>query len=188
MGNKVKYGLKNVHYAPITDTAGVITYGVPVKIPGAVNLVANPQGDKSEFYADDIAYFVQNANNGYEGTLELALIPDQFKKDCLGYKEDENGVLFEDTFAVAKPFALLYEFNGDANAIRHVFYNVTAARPNEEGTTKGQTIEVKTETLAITASPAIDTGYVKAKAEPAQAVAYEAWYTNVYEFEAVITP
>lgn len=182
MANKIKFGLKNVHYSVITITEGVVSYGTPVKIPGAVSLTTSPAGDKSTFYADDISYFVQNANNGYEGTLEVALIPDSFKKDVLGFIEDENGVLFEDADAVSKNFALMFEFNGDANAVRHVFYNVNAARPNIESATKGETIDVKTETLEITASPASDTGYVKAKAEPAQATAYNAWYTAVYQF------
>jgi len=180
--NKVKYGLKNVHYAPITVTGETVTYGTPVKLPGAVNLVANPAGDKTPFYADDTAYFVANANNGYEGTLEVALVPDSFKKDILGYKEDANGVLFEDANATTKDFALLFEFNGDKNAVRHAFYNVNAARSNVESGTKGQTIEVKTETFAITASPSLNKGLVKSKAEPTNATAYDAWYTTVYEY------
>lgn len=184
MGNKVKFGLKNVHYAVITVTDGVVSFGTPVKVPGAVNLVTSAVGDKTEFYADDIAYFVQNANGGYEGTLEMALIPDGFRKDVLGDKIDSNDVLFENANAIAKDFALLYEFSGDANATRHIFYNVNAARPNVEGATKTKTIEPKTDTLNITASPAIDTGDVKAKAEPAQTVAYEAWYTTVYKYVA----
>jgi len=56
--NKVKFGLKNAHYAVVSNNNGVITYGTPVRIPGAVNLVLNPKGDKTEFYADDMAYFV----------------------------------------------------------------------------------------------------------------------------------
>lgn len=186
MANKIKYGLKNVHYAPVTIADAVVTYGTPVKIPGAVSLTTSPAGDKSVFYADDISYFVQNANNGYEGSLEIALIPDSFKKDVLGFIEDANGVLFEDADAISKDFALLFEFAGDANAVRHLFYNVNAARPNIESNTKGQSIEVKTETLEITASPASDTGYVKAKAEPAQTAPYAGWYTAVYLHDGVI--
>ena len=181
MANRVKYGLKNVHYAVITETDGTVTYGTPKPIPGAVNLTLEPQGEQAEFYADDTRYFFAFANSGYSGTLEVALIPDDFKKDVLGYIEDENGVLFEDANATPKNFALLFEFSGDKNAIRHVLYNVSANRPNIAGVTKGASIEVQTETLNITAAPALDTGMVKAKAEPGQP-AYNAWYDQVYVY------
>lgn len=181
--NKVKYGLKNVHYAVITDTAGVITFGTPVRIPGAVNLVLNPKGDKTEFYADDMAYFVTTANQGYEGSLELALIPDAFRKDVLGDKEDANKALFEDAAAIPKNIALMYEFEGDAKATRHVNYNVSVARPSIQSKTKTSSIEPVTDTINITASPASDTGYVKAKIQSGD-TGYDTFYSSVYQFVA----
>ena len=155
--NKVKYGLKNVHYAIISENAGVITYGVPVHIPGAVSLVLNTKGEKTEFYADDIAYFVHTENQGYEGTLEVALLPDAFKKDVLGNREDSNGALIENANAIIRDIALMYEFKGDKNATRHVNYNVAVSRPNVESGTKGNTIDPKTDTMNIIAGPALDT-------------------------------
>ena len=72
MANKIKYGLKNVHYAVITeDEDGSITYGTPKRIPGAVNLTLEPQGEQAEFYADDMRYFSAFANSGYSGSLEV---------------------------------------------------------------------------------------------------------------------
>ena len=181
MANKVKYGLKNVHYAVITENNGEITYKTPKSIPGAVNLTLSPRGERTDFYADDMLYYTSATNDGYEGDLEVALFPDEFKKDVLGFKEDDNGVLFEDANAVPKQFALLFEFTGDKNAIRHVLYNVTASRPSLGGTTKGASIEVQTETMNITAAPALDTGLVKAKVEPGQAQ-YNTWYQQVYTY------
>ena len=179
--NKIKFGLKNVHYAAITDTAGEITFSKPVPIPGAVNLVLNPKGEKSEFYADNTLYFSRTTNQGYEGTLELALIPDHFRLAILKDKEDKNKVLFENSNAIPENFALLYEFEGDKKRTRHVNYNVGVARPNIESGTKGNTIEPKTETLNITASPATDTGYVKARVLEGQN-GYDTFYESVYEF------
>ena len=49
MSNKIKYGLKNVHYAVITEAGGVVSYGTPVAIPGAVNITLSPAGEKVEF-------------------------------------------------------------------------------------------------------------------------------------------
>ena len=167
MANKVKYGLKNVHYAVITENNGEITYDTPKSIPGAVNLTLSPRGERTDFYADDMLYYTASTNDGYEGDLEVALFPDEFKKDVLGYKEDANGVLFE--------------FSGDKNAVRHVLYNVSPSRPNLQSATKTNTAEPQTETMSIVASPAPDTGMVKAKVEPGQAQ-YETWYQQVYTY------
>ena len=179
--NKIKFGLKNLHYAVITDAEGTITFGTPVRIPGAVSLSLTSKGDKTEFPADDMMYFVATANQGYEGSLEIALVPDHFRTSVLGEKADKNGVLFEDSNAIPKNIALMYEFSGDVNATRHVNYNVSVARPSIESQTKGTSIEPATDTIDITASPASDTGYVKAKAKVGD-VGYSTFYTSVYAF------
>ncbi len=183
--NKIKYGLKNVHYAVITNTAGVISFATPVRVPGAVNLSLSSTGEKVDFYADDSAYFRTNTNSGYEGDLEIAIVPDSFKIDVLGETIDANGAQIENSNVIPKDFALMFEFSGDVNATRHVMYNVNAARPNIEGSTKTGTLEPKTEVLKITASPAIDTGNVKAKLKPTD-TGYDTFYSAVYLEDAVI--
>ena len=78
--NKVKYGLKNVHYALVTETvsSGVTTssYGTVKAWPGAVSLSMSSSASKSVFRADDSDYFVTYGEGGYEGDLETALIPE----------------------------------------------------------------------------------------------------------------
>ena len=137
--NKVRYNLRNVHYAPITAEAegdGFPTYGTPVKWPGAVSLSLEQQGSISKFYADGIVYWQSAKNNGYEGDLEMALILDQFRQDCLGEELHETDKVFlENANAKSTPFALMFEFEGDATATRHVLYNCTAARPSVDGKT-----------------------------------------------------
>lgn len=177
--NKIKFGLKNAHYSVISENNGVVSFGTPQRLYGAVNLNLSPKGEKTDFYADDMAYFVTTANQGYEGSLEIALIPEKFRKDVLGDIEDTNGALVEDSSALPKNIALLFEFAGDAKNTRHVLYNVAVARPNLESKTKGQNIEVLTETLNVTAGPASDTGYVKASLKDGQ-TGYSTFFDEVY--------
>ena len=84
--NKVKFGLSKAYYAIFDETAG--TYGTPVALPGAVSLSLEQQGETSTFRADNIDYWTSVSNNGYEGDLELALIPDSFLTDVMGEATD----------------------------------------------------------------------------------------------------
>ena len=189
MANKIKYGLKNVHYALATIASdNSVTYGTPKAFPGAVSLSMEPQGENSPFYADNIVYYMTAANNGYQGDLEMALITDDFKKDVLGLVV-EDGVLIEDVNAQAVHFALLFQFEGDEKATRHVLYNCTATRPAASGSTKNETIEPQTETTTITATSIynakLDKDIVKASTSEDTATAlYDDWFTDVYQPEA----
>jgi len=186
MMNKVKYGLKNVYYSVITRVNNVPSYATPVHIPGAVNLTLSPVGEKVKFAADDMEdYFAENVNNGYDGTLEMALVPDSFRTDVLGDTVDDNGAIVENANATVKRFALMFEFDGDVKKTRHVLYNVLANRPNIEGTTRSSTKEPKSETLEIEARPAADTSDVKAKVKQGD-TGYDTFFTAVYLKDAVV--
>lgn len=165
--NKIKFGIKNVYYAVATIEAnGSATYTTPVAMPGAVSLSLSPQGETSPFYADNIVYYTSVSNNGYEGDLELAKVPESFLTDVLGYTVGGNGLVYENAGAPVVHFALLFQFEGDAKAKRHVMYNCVAARPEVSGSTKEESIEPQTETISITATtiyvPALDKDVVKA--------------------------
>lgn len=184
--NKIKYGISRCYYAVATIASnGSATYGSPKALPGAVSLSLDAQGETTPFYADNIVYYTTVANNGYEGDLELAKIPDDFLKDCLGYTVDHNNVLFEDAGAQAKHFALMFQFEGDAHAKRHVLYNCVATRPSVSGATKEASIEPQTETITITATTVYNASYdkdvVKASVTPTETTQYNAWTTTVYQ-------
>ena len=179
--NKVKFNICNVHYALITvDEDGDVTFGTPVAMPGAVSLSLEPNGEPSNFYADGYAYYTISNNMGYEGDLELAMVPESFRTDVLKESLDDNSVLVESANVETANFALLFEFDGDVKKIRHVLYNCSAARPNIESATNEEEIEVQTETLAITAAP-LANGYVKARTgDSTTDTVYTGWYTSVY--------
>lgn len=176
--NKIKYGLKNVHYAKITETAGRIVYAVPKPIPGAVSISLPPAGEKSTFEADDSVYFEENVNNGYEGDLEIALIPDSFKQEIFGETVDANGLLVENSDAVQSNFALLFEFSGDKQKTRHILYNCSASRSDVAGKTKGKSVDPQTDKLKLSARPALDTKDVKGKIAQGSP-AYESFFSAV---------
>lgn len=183
--NKVKYGLKNVHYAVATiGQDGSASYG-PVKAwPGAVNLSLDAQGNTTKFRADNVNYWIGQSNNGYEGDLETAMIPDDFRIDVLGDVRDANGVLVENVEAPTKVFALLFEFAGDQHATRRVSYNCTASRPSITGQTTEEEITPQTETVTITSSSIYNAdlgiNVAQGKATPNEAP-YEDWYKAVYQ-------
>jgi phi13 family phage major tail protein len=183
--NKIKYGLRNVYYAVATEgSGGALTYATPVAMPGAVSMSIAAQGATNPFYADDVIYYSSTENNGYQGTLELALIPDSFKTDVLGEVLDNNGVYFEKSGTPTVEFALLFEFQGDQNATRHAFYRCTASRADVNGATKTDSITPQTETLNITAMPRIDTKVVKGSC-PYSSAKYATWNTTVYDTPTV---
>ena len=203
--NKVKFGLRNVHYAKLTiGEDGTPTYAVPVPWPGAVSLGLDAEGDTTPFYADDTQYFVAVSNNGYSGDFESAMIPDEFREEIMGDVKDADGVQIEDASVQPEPFALLFEFEGDKNAIRHVLYNCKMTRSSVESSTTEDSTEPQTETGTITASPlalpepiTIGTGetaktisaIVKGKTtQDTTSTVYQGWYDAVHLPGAAATP
>ena len=185
--NKIKFGLKNVYYAIATIAAdGSATYDTPVKFPGAVSLSLDPQGENTPFYADNIVYYVGSSNTGYEGDLEMARIVDSFREDVLGETADTKNVLVERVDAPVVHFALLFQFEGDQKAVKHVLYNCTATRPTIGSATKEDTVEPETETVTITATSiyneTLQSDIVKARSnKDTDDTTYEGWFSAVYQ-------
>ena len=180
--NKVNFGLKNVHYAPITvDAQGNEVYQAPIPIPGAVELSLEPRGDISEFYADDILYWVSNNNNqGYDGTLTIANIPEQFAIDCLGEEKGTNGLMTEKATSKGRHFALLFEFDGDVKETKHILYNCSAARPTLGSSTKTNATEPYTNELTFVAMARTGDLAVKTKTTSTTNLGYHnSWYKRI---------
>lgn len=181
--NKIEFGLSNVHFAMMTtNTLESATYEKPIPIPGAVELSLSANGEIMEFEADNGIYFATQNNNGYEGSVTFALLPDEFRIKALGDTMDSaNKVLVENILGQSKPFALMFEFEGDKNKTKHVLYNCVANRPNVTGKTKGNG-EPSTAELNFRSMGRAKDGKVKAKTTgdtPASVV--QNWYKQVFE-------
>lgn len=88
--NKVTFGLQDVHWAEVTTEAsnGALTYGTVERLRGAAELTLEPTGDKGSYKADNINFYTSESNDGYEGTLKLALLTQEFLTRVLGEKLD----------------------------------------------------------------------------------------------------
>lgn len=182
---KIKFGLKNVHYAVVTETTnpstGVVTssYGAVKAWPGAVNLTLDPQGDDNPFYADDGVYFMLGNNNGYQGDFESALIPEDVQTSVFGQTKDANGVITETSDDVKKYIAFMFQFALDASERRYVMYRCSLTRPSVSSGTTSETTDPQTDTVTLTATPRPDDHKVKAYVDKGES-AYANWYTSVY--------
>lgn len=185
--NKVQYGFKNAYYAVLTETEDqqgniIASYGTPKKLGPGRTAKADPKAESEDYYADDSILDTFATMDGYDVEIAVTEIPEDFKTDVLGDVKDENGMLLENPTGKTNPFALLFEFDGDAKARRHVFYNCKATRPSLEGATSEGKIDPKEQTIKITAkkSPAAAIGRVKASTtSTTKAEVYNAWYTAV---------
>lgn len=184
MANKVKFGLSNVQIAKITyGENNSITYGTPFALKGAVNLSLDPAGESADFYADNTKYFSDSTNQGYTGTLEIALISDKFRSDILGQDVDIYGAYIENKDDKLSDFALGCQFEGDTTGTRYWFYNCSVSRPS----VASQTIETSknpvTDTLNITMKARISDGAVLVKMTKTDenTTAYNGFFNDVYE-------
>ena len=179
--DKVKFGIKNVHIFPIESMVnGVPTYGNVINVPGAVSFSMGAQGDINKFYADNIVYYQSSANNGYEGDLTLALIPEEVYEKIFGQVPDANGVMTENAAVEAKAFAMTFEEDGDQTGTKFVLYNCTATRPTKELNTIEDNKTPVTQALTVSAVP-LQSGDVMAMTTSTTPEAVKNnWHNEVY--------
>ncbi|MDO6631765.1 major tail protein [Bacillus thuringiensis] len=185
--NKVTFGLKNVRYAIAEeDDLRNITYGKVFQQLGAVELKLDPKGDEMTFDADDGLYYSESVNQGYEGALTIAEPTEHFRTEVLGEELDkEDKVLIESSHAKTKKIAMMFEFDGDVRAVRHLLYYVTVSRPGVASTTKGDKTEPNKTELKLVASPRPDNYKTKISTTVGTPdTIYNNWYNEVYEKKA----
>ena len=182
MPDKVKFGIKNVHIFPILSVGvdGTPTYDTVINVPGAVSLSMDAQGDINKFYADNIVYYQSASNNGYEGDLELAMIPEAVLEKIFSYTKDANKVFTESAASETKAFAMTFEEEGDVKGTKFVLYNCTATRPTKALNTITETKEPTTQTLTVSAAPLANGKVMGMTSSETPDATLNAWHSSVY--------
>jgi len=140
--NKVRFGLKNVYYSVLTE-GSTNSFATPVAVPGAVSMTLDSNVANGTFYADNVSYYTTFSNNGYTGTLEMARIPDSMLTAVFGMSVGSSDkILYEDSDDSPKPFALLFQIEGDQESELNVLYRVL---PTSKPTAGSQTVEESVE-------------------------------------------
>lgn len=173
---KVKMGLKNVHYYPVTLEDGKVTFGAGKAWPGAVAMSMDVSSDSNTSYGDDSAYYISSSIPSEELELESYMIPEDFETSFLGAKKDTDGNIVDGDDDESSYFAFAFEFASDQKAIRYLYFYCKAAKPGDASETKSDKNEPKTIKLKITASGIPGIGRRKKSSSATTDDAYTAWY------------
>ena len=179
--NKVKFGLEGCVFVPETET-DVYDNENKVVIPGAVNLTRERQGEDSNFYADDMTYYITSTYQGFTGELEIAMATELMEQKIWGDAIDETtGIMVENRNSKQARGAFGYKIKGDQHDRYFWNYGVTLSRPNTEASTTQDTAEPQTDTMNISVTGLSDgSGVVGIKTSsktPEQV--YKKWFDKV---------
>lgn len=186
--NKVRFGLKNVYYAVLTESTDGTnnSYGTPKAVPGAVSMSLDSNSSDGTFYADNVSYYKTFANNGYTGTLEMARINDDMLKDVFGMIVNSSNLLVESTGVQPKPFALMFQIEGDQREELNVLYRVVpTSKPSSGSQTVEENVDPVTqsfdfEALPLVTGPTYQKGLIKSRTTDSTTTAVRnAWFTTV---------
>lgn len=179
--NKVKFGLESCVFVPESAT-DVYDNENKVPIPGAVNLTRERQGEDTNFYADDMTYYITSTYQGFTGDLEIAMATELMEQKIFGDEIDETtGIMTENRNAKQVRGAFGYKIRGDQQDRYFWNYGVTLSRPNTEASTIQESAEPQTDTMSISVNGLSDgSGIVGIKTSsktPEQV--YKKWFDKV---------
>lgn len=176
--NKVRFGLKKVHFCTYTVADdGTVTLGTPYHLPGSTELSMEPQSEESSFWADDVKYWTGYSDSGYSGELTNANFPDDFKTAFMNYITLDDGGIGQIKGMQNKNVCIMFEGDGDAEKRRGILYNVAIGQITRTYATVEENIEPQTATLPFTVNGDNGTGLVQASYGPDSEV-YETIFTN----------
>lgn len=179
MANKVVFGVSQLHFGEYNvATDGTVTLGTPYALPGTVNISIEPNdSEENKFYADNIVYWSKYSDNGLTGEIENAFFPDDFKTRFMNYVSLSNGGIAQIKGQPNKTVYFMFQSEGDAEARRGIFYNVSLGQLTREYATVEDSVEPGTATLPFTVNGDNKTGVTRA-AFTEGASAYSTMFTT----------
>lgn len=149
MANLYKYGFAELHVAFATDEG----YETPVAIPNVLSLTLDPDGNTTSVFGDDGKIAEIITNNGYTGSVNADIFPDDFLCKALGWYKDSKGKIVEVSDGKPKHFAMAYRIQGDEKNRRTWLYDCLLSRPSKSANGVQDNVDPDTDTLNLTVMP-----------------------------------
>lgn len=152
MAKKVFFGFSDLYVGTYSvDSYGAVTMGMPYHQAGAVGLTTDDQSDRFDEHADNIVYWSTYINDGQvDGTIEVELFDDTFKKNFLGYVELDDGGLAKIKGASRPSIYMMYEYQTDDKPVRCIIYNGMLGAIKADHSTIEETPQPQHETIPVT--------------------------------------
>lgn len=150
---KLQEGVRNLHIAPMTITAGKTTYETPVPVEDLEEISTTNNYAEGTSYSDNILKVAIKKPSFIEISITLSKILAEIESIIMG-KSYENGKKVTSVTDKQVSFAVLYQItNADGTYTNRVLYNCTLAKDEQTNTTTKDAIEFDTVTLGGTAIP-----------------------------------
>lgn len=140
------FGVKNSHFAPLTDE-DALTYGEPVHVPGTVGISMEPSNETGTSYADNDVWLDKQQDNGGSGTMsfyDVESTPElrAMIADFVGFEIAADGRVILSADRVPKKFAFMCEQPGHVSGRRRCLLLCQFSKPTQELKTNEDTPEI----------------------------------------------
>lgn len=129
---KVEFGLSKPHLGDLTyDEETGYTFGEPKPYLGIQSLTGDVTTEEKEIFAENSVWYVATTDNGYDMTLKMVRVEDDFKINYLGQRRSKEGNLVEsaDDYKRKKEFYMIFEIDTDKKPNRYILFRCVASKP-----------------------------------------------------------
>jgi phi13 family phage major tail protein len=185
--NIVEWGISNLGYSvydTVTSPAPAYNYGEVKKMINATGATYQVTTNQHTVYGDNKTAKIINAKEVWTGNVTVLSVADQVLIDIFKWRRDNNGILVDSGGKQPNGVALVFQIEGDVNAVRHIFWDCTLSLPNVETVTDAENVTTNNLQFSFTAKPRITPdGLTHGQIEntTANKAIYDAWITTIQE-------